>query len=69
MTRLEALKDPDRAAEILCVLVLDVMIGMDAENYLCDSCPAERWCDVGHLGFIDWLQTEDDLSIGYRRRI
>ena len=63
MTRLEALQDQERAAEILCDIVYETVWRAEVATkkglYLCTSCPAQEWCREGHNGFIDWLKEED----------
>lgn len=66
MTRLEALQDPERAAEILCDMIQDAFYNAERKTdtmwniHHCDCCPASKWCDYGSNGFLGWLAEEDD---------
>lgn len=66
MTRLEAMKDPARAAEILCDLIQEAFyieeqkIDTMWSVHVCDCCPANEWCKAGSPGFIEWLKKEDE---------
>lgn len=64
MTRQEALKDPERAAEILCDIVCEASWATQKKipeiYFVCNMCPAHEWCRAGHIGFIDWLEKEDE---------
>lgn len=67
MTREQALKDKNLAAEILCDLVQETMLNAEdaSENssavpFACKICPAARYCKVGRNGFHVWLQKEDE---------
>lgn len=55
MTRSEAvkIKSKEELADFLCGIVSECDDG-------CKSCIATDQCYVGHCGFLDWLEEEDD---------
>lgn len=55
MTRFEYLKSlpVEKAAQYLCRGVEDI-----SDDYPCDHCSKEKWCNEGHNGWAKWLSEE-----------
>lgn len=49
----------EEIADVLCSMINNMPTNPKDDNN-CEICPATNYCKIGHTGFIDWLETEQD---------
>ena len=62
-TRFEQIKEMDiqQMTKFLCNFTEAILDSADIDN-ICDYCPAEKYCKVGHTGYVDWLKESMKLK-------
>ena len=61
MTRMEYIQSctKEQLVKFLCDIVNETNNRNEYAS-ICEHCPAEGSCSVGHTGFIDWLEQEKE---------
>lgn len=62
-TRFEQIKEMniEQMKQFLCRLT-EATLELADISYVCDYCPAQKFCKLGHNGFEDWLLEEYEIK-------